>query len=184
MTKKQKSLDELYYSALKGTVKEARAKVGGRKLTGYERGTAKYAAEQKFTKTLSRLKNPWPMSGDDSEILEGMARGVYASAWADRQEESKSFFGMDIYEAAPKTPAKAKTWAKRTASKILQLNPQYENLYTMFEIAQEKGYTGDAEHFGYHLGMQSIGHGVSWSDDARQGRHDDFKLPYTDFYLN
>lgn len=184
MAKKQQSLDELYRKALKSTVKEERTKAGGRKLTGYERGTARYAAEQKFTKTLSRMKQPWPMFEDDAEILEGMARGVYADAWATRQEERGRYISGNVYDEAPATPSKAKTWAKRTAAEILKLNPQYENLYTMYEVAQEKGYSRDPEHFGYHLGMQSVGHGVGWSDDAPKGRHDDFKLPYTEFYLD
>lgn len=41
------------------------------------------------------------------------------------------------------------------------------SLDNLYEVAvKDFGYKNDKEHFGYHLGMQSVGHGVSWEDDA------------------
>jgi len=187
MPKKQESLDALFRKALKGSVKEARTQAGGRKLTGYERGSAKYIAEKKFTNALSRMKSPWAMGDDDNEIIDGMARAVFADQWAQRQEQrGNSFSGMDVYDEAPKTPSKARTWAKRNAVDILRLNPNFKNLTEMFEfVVDERGYNRDAESFGSDLGMESVGHGVSWRDraDYRKTKRDDIKTPHNEFYL-
>lgn len=121
----------------------------------------------------------------DAEILKGMARGVYADAWAMKKEEKGHSFGggIDLYDIAPATPSFAKKWAKELREKILNLN-EAPSLTYLYEFAQTKGYKDKPETFGFHLGMQSVGHGVSWHDDAdyRLTKRDDIKLPHTEFY--
>ncbi len=161
MSKKEKSLDELYLKALGESPQKDSKKTRG--AHGY---------------------SPKEDGDDDDEILTGIPRGVYADAWAmEEEEKGESFSGMDLYEIAPETPAYADKWARKTAREIIKLNPKFKNLTELYEFAKSKGYGNDAEHFGYHLGMQSVGHGVSWSDDARAGHHDDIKLPSTEFYI-
>jgi len=140
-------------------------------------------------KTAMRNKKTASAPGYDPEILRGMARGPWASLWADEQEEKgESFSGVDIYEAAPEAPAWARRWAENLASKIVLLNvdrrrlsdkPGLEGLY---EEALLCGFQKDKEAFGFYLGMQSIGHGVSWTDDLRGKPAIEIKLPYDEFY--
>lgn len=130
-------------------------------------------------------KKPKMLGEHDTEILEGMARGVFVSAWADKKEEKgQSFSGQDIYKIAPRTPSYAKKWARDLRETILNLN-EAPSLTYLYEFAKSKGYKKKPEDFGFHLGMQSIGHGVGWHDDAdyKLTKRDDIKLPHTEFYF-
>ena len=137
----------------------------------------------------------------DSAILKGIPRGVWADLWATEQEEKgRSFGGQELTSIAPPTPAWAKKWAKGVADEIVRLNadllkkisqenffrlgvkPGKSSLDSLYELVKRFGYPYDREHFGYHLGMQAAGHGVSWSDDTRRLRHETIKLPYREFY--
>lgn len=144
--------------------------------------------QRAFTPGVHGMKksNRRTMLGEhDDDILEGMARGVFADQWAMRQEErGRSFSGMDIYDEAPRTPLKAAKWAKQLREKILNMN-EAPSLTYLYEIAQSKGYKNDPERFGFHLGMQAVGHGVGWQDDAdyRRAKDSDIKLPHDEFYL-
>jgi hypothetical protein len=118
---------------------------------------------------------------EEAEILRGIPSGVWADHWANEQEENgKSFFGKDIIDEAPPPPASAKKWAKEVANKIVAMN-NGQSLSRLFLRVKQNGYPHDAEHFGYHLGMQAVGHGVSWSDDTRLP-HDAIKIPSMEFY--
>lgn len=127
-------------------------------------------------------KKPKMLGEHDAEILEGMARGPYVMEWANRKEEKGHSFrgGQDLYEIAPRTPSHAKKWAKELREKILNLN-EAPSLTYLYEFAQSKGYKKEPSNFGFHLGMASIGHGVSWTDDC-DGDYKDIKLPDTEFY--
>lgn len=117
----------------------------------------------------------------DPDILRGMARGPWAVHWANEAEEAgESFSGVDLYEIAPKTPRWAEKWARRLADSIAGLNQA--SLSELYQHAVSVGYSRDKESFGYHLGMQSTGEGVSWSDDSSAGHHGDILLPYYVFY--
>lgn len=126
-------------------------------------------------------------SKHNKDILKGIARGPYAMEWAERQEErGRSFSGVDIYEAAPNTSAKAKKWGSGLADKIVLLNAKKfqdpsMSLEKMFEMAVAEGFAKDREAFGFYLGMQAIGHGVAWDDDI-SGSSIEFELPYAEYY--
>ena len=116
----------------------------------------------------------------DSDILAGIARGPWALLWADEQEEKgRSFSQIDIYEAAPKTPAWAKKWAREVADEIVKLNNNTSLRY-LYDLVSANGFPYDAENFGSKLGCQVTGHGISWSDDTDLP-HDTIKRPYSEF---
>jgi hypothetical protein len=109
----------------------------------------------------------------DPEILRGMVRGPWADLWACEQEEQgASFSGKDIYEVAPEPPRWAKQWGANLATKILLVNidrpsrvSSKPGLLGLYEDAVSDGFAKNKETFGYYLGMQACGHGVSWTDD-------------------
>jgi hypothetical protein len=119
----------------------------------------------------------------DPEITLGMARGVWASHWANEQEEAgESFSGQDIYEAAPDAPTWAEKWAKKLASSICHLNGD-RPLDLLFREAQQAGFPRDRETFGFYLGMQAVGHGVHWTDDVPfKNERPEILVPSYEFY--
>lgn len=121
----------------------------------------------------------------DPEILAGIPRGVWADLWATEQEEKgRSFSGQEITSLAPRTPAFAKKWARKVADDIVRLNGKsLEELYdTVTDRELDRPFPHDKDQFGLLLGMQAVGHGVSWSDDVRGLHHDAIELPHTEFY--
>ena len=116
----------------------------------------------------------------DPEIKLGMARGPWADYWAQEQEErGRSFSGVDIYEAAPDAPEWAEVWAQRLAEEVVRLNGA--SLDALYREAVTEGFAKNRETFGFYLGMQSIGHGVSWNDDI-SGANLEIMLPRLEFY--
>lgn len=123
------------------------------------------------------------LKAHDKEILAGIPAGVWADLWATEQEElGRSFSGQDIVEAAPKPPAWARKWAKELADGIVLLNRK--SLEDLYEMVENAGFSRGREDFGLLLGMQAVGHGISWSDDVSHSKlpHDAIKLPRADFY--
>lgn len=148
---------------------------------GAQRVLAIRNAAMKDPAVMNKLGYTPSIKFHDKEILEGIPRGVWADYWALQQEEKgKSFSGQDIYELAPKTPTWAKVWGKKIADEIVRLNGR--SLEGLYDMVKEAGYPRGKETFGYHLGMQAAGHGVSWSDDVRGLRHDAIKIPSHEFY--
>lgn len=116
----------------------------------------------------------------DQDILDGVSRGVWADLWANEQEEKGvSFSGMDVCDCAPKTPRWAQRWARKVANAIVEANGK--SLEDLYQLVRTHGYPYDRAQFGLHLGMQTAGHGMSWSDDTRMS-HDMIKVPYREFY--
>lgn len=134
------------------------------------------------------------IEGSAKDILSGMANILFAQAWADLQEQEHeiSLSGeITDYVPEPVDPAALKK-AQEIIKQIEKLNGKsIEELFHDALVAdgwtdneldsgwQHKGRFGNtAEEFGSDLGMQSIGHGVSWFDD-----HQKFplKLPHTEF---
>jgi len=116
----------------------------------------------------------------DPEIVEGMARGPWASYWASQAEEAgESLPGVDVYEAAPPTPAWAKRWARALAHAVVEANGS--ELETLYQAALTDGFPHDAESFGALLGLQATGSGVSWRDDVKKTALM-ILLPRTEFY--
>lgn len=143
---------------------------------------------------LPRRRNPASSYLRDTIVGE-MARTLFVTAWADREEErqerlgrrykgpfSGSLGGVDLFDIAPRTSTKARTAANKLAREIEKINgARLDTLYGRAESAPGKHYREPTpESFGFGLAMQALGHGVSWRDD-----HPDagIKLPYTEFYL-
>ncbi len=123
------------------------------------------------------------MSTKETTIRDALVQGVWADYWAmEEEEKGASFSGCNLIDVAPKAPKWALKWAKDLAAQIRHLNGG-ATLEQLYGFACDMGYPNDAEHFGYHLGMQSVGHGVSWTDDIK-GRPTEelIKLPRTEFY--
>lgn len=117
----------------------------------------------------------------NTEILDGMVKGCWASHWATEQEDKgRSFSGQNILDVAPKPPGWARTWGKKLADAIVQVN--HVGLEDLYRKAVEiSGYPHDAETFGYHLGMEATGTGSKWTDDAR-GPEVEILVPDMEFY--
>jgi hypothetical protein len=119
----------------------------------------------------------------NSEILYGMAKGPWADAWAQKQEEKgRSFSGQNIYDICPEPPRAAQRWARKLADEIVEANlhlgPGLEGLYL---AAREAGFDKSREDFGFYLGCEACGMGISWDDDVST----DLKIvvPYNEFFI-
>jgi hypothetical protein len=86
---------------------------------------------------------------------------------------------MDIMDEAPLVPKWARSWANNIAAGIMSANGC--SLEDLYKRVKAHGYPFDREHFGYHLGMQAAGHGVSWSDDTKLS-HKAIEIPSREFY--
>ena len=120
-------------------------------------------------------------SSEDAEILTGMARGPWVMHWAREQEEAgESLSGVDVYEAAPSTPRSAVKWAAELGRGILAAN-HATSLEQLYQAAVAAGFAKDRETFGYYLGAQATGEGVSWDDDV-SGSDLKIQLPHSEYY--
>lgn len=123
------------------------------------------------------------LSGDyDREIYEAMARAMFVSDWASREEEKKSFRGWNgaqLMDHAPKTSQDALLAARALAAAIIKDN-NVKSLTDLYARALNAGGEGDAGKFGHYLAMEAMGDGVSWYDDGnpRFG----MKLPHFEYY--
>ena len=131
---------------------------------------------------MPKTKRKAPGFSHDSEILHGMSRGVWASHWADEQEEKGKSVrgGTDLYEVAPKTPGWAMKWANKLAGTIQHLNGI--EVDELFEMARNAGFKKDKESFGFYLGMQAVGSGVHWTDDLTAVETPTILVPDYEFY--
>lgn len=117
----------------------------------------------------------------EADVAAGIPSGVWADAWASQEEENgASFSGCDLMDVAPKPSNEAVRWGVGIAADIVKANGK--TLAALYAMARDAGYPYDASHFGYHLGMQAVGHGVSFSDDCKLP-HDSIKVPHSEFYL-
>ena len=114
-------------------------------------------------------------------ILYGMAKGPWASWWANEQEEKgRSFSGLNIYDLCPKPPKAAMDWAKSVYAQIFDMN--YPNFVTsLFNMAKKEGFSGDAEQFGFYLGCEASGMGISWDDNLSTNLK--IIVPQREFYV-
>lgn len=116
----------------------------------------------------------------DSAIIDGMARAIWVTSWADwvgnlsraerRERGLPSLSGVEISSVAPDTPATAEE-----AAQDLYVLVQRANGKTPGELFEQAcGADGcdfndeNAELFGHYLAMQSMDHGVSWFDDHKE----------------
>jgi hypothetical protein len=115
----------------------------------------------------------------DKQIIQAMARALFVSAWASKQEEKgRSFSGRDIMDEAPRTNVAAKKAAMDLADRISLMNGS-RTLQQLFMDAVSVGGSNDPFAFGHYLAMQSLGSGVSWFDDNPEFP---LNLPLIEFY--
>lgn len=128
-------------------------------------------------------------------IVEGMARALFVSTYAEWAEEmcqrgidplppiAKG--GEDWMDVAPETPKEAMVYAWRLCGMIEEAN--HLNIYCLAAAAHKADWpdrdpcdrpSGYDKMFGHYLAMQAMGHGVSWFDD-----HEKFPLhvPHVSF---
>jgi hypothetical protein len=102
-----------------------------------------------------------------SEIIHHAARALFASAWADYQEQSpdgESLSGCEIFDVMPQDiPPEATQAAERLIADVERLNGEtIEGSLLRAQFLPDK-YADrpcDAEHFGHYLAMQAMGSGV------------------------
>lgn len=127
-------------------------------------------------------------------IIEGMARALFVSAYADYCDSEGAdpnlpiaTCGTDWMDVAPATPQYAIDAANRLLGKFEERN--HRSIWVLLAKAVEADELPvdhshrDAEYvrlFGHYLAMGALGHGVSWFDD-----HEEFPLefPYIEFEL-
>jgi hypothetical protein len=115
-------------------------------------------------------------------IIDAMARTLYVTDWADREDEKGHHYpGQDLFDVAPRTSQAAYRAARKLARTIEELNQaSIVDLCDFAADAPGKHYKKPTpEDFGYGITMQSLGHGVSWFDD-----HPEFplKLPHVEYH--
>ena len=120
-------------------------------------------------------------------MLEGLARAYHVCAWADAREEKGLSFPPQtrIDRVAPETSEEAKEHARGIAKQITDLNQLSLPDLALKAVVADTGKAcpaiteTTAHELGWYMGMQSLGHGVSWTDD-----HAPFglQLPNTEFY--
>lgn len=102
-----------------------------------------------------------------TEITRHAARALFASAWADYQEQSpdgQSLSGCEILDVMPQEiPAEAMEAAQRLIADVERLNG--ESIEASMERAaglpdRYADRDCDAEYFGHYLAMQAMGTGV------------------------
>jgi hypothetical protein len=105
------------------------------------------------------------------EIIEGFARALHATAWADCVEEYgiENLSGVEITEVMDPVTQRANDDARNAIIEIEQRAGVWRAIGELYEraINQEGKHTEDPtpSSFGWYLGMEWLGHGVSWSDD-------------------
>jgi hypothetical protein len=128
-----------------------------------------------------------------NKIIDGMARALFVTSWADEYEENGNRFPpqTEIMDVAPPTPREAYDQAWRLTGmieslnrmgvyslfvKALQADKALDEKWSVAELEQAEKRWGDE--FGHYLAMQAMGHGVSWFDN-----HENFnlKLPYFEY---
>jgi hypothetical protein len=127
-------------------------------------------------------------------VVNAMARAMFVSAWADKEEEEgRSHGGEELMDVAPETPEDAIHQAWRLCGQFEALNKS--TIAAMFvhalridvklcsnwgEEAFERAEERWASDFGHYLAMRALGHGVAWEDDHRDPG---FTYPHFEYYL-
>lgn len=120
---------------------------------------------------------------DASTIRQYMAKTFFASAWADYEEQvaQNPHGGVDIMDVMPDNiPESAFIAADKVINFVQkETGKPISELYNIAANTEGKHYREPTEEdFAYSLAMQSMGHGVGWSDN-----HPDltFKLPHLEY---
>jgi hypothetical protein len=115
----------------------------------------------------------WTFSNERDEIIEGMAKAFFASAWADQHEEEyreacdtgkKAPFlrqygtlsGVEIFDVMPKTIDPAAKHAAQT----LMMDMERQNKATVEVLYAAHPATLTPANWGHYAAMAAMGHGV------------------------
>lgn len=116
----------------------------------------------------------------DCPFLQGIARAMWVSCWADRQEEKGKRLQGELMDLAPKTPMRFLLEAARFIGNLEAVNRLHHAclisrayaadnlLHVGTETWDDSAWVHDEDFhrdFGHYLAMQAMGHGVSWWDD-------------------
>ena len=110
-----------------------------------------------------------PAANIIDEIIKGMARAFFVTAWADREEElGRTYPGMELTEVAPETPPEVLLKVNYVLGVIEGMNGEapYVRIQKLPLDAGENLAVDWGFAFGWYLGMESLGHGVAWTDDG------------------
>jgi hypothetical protein len=115
------------------------------------------------------------------EIIEGIATILWGSAWADHAEEHRccNLSGCRIEDCMPAIPYTAWKEAFKLAREIerdngAKLDVLYQREVNMHDLNPQR-VRESAERFGNCLAWESMGAGVSWTDDNPEHA---LKIPY------
>jgi len=128
----------------------------------------------------TRRRNPTIDYDTRDEILAGIARALFVSAYAYAHEEGEIDGPRpgpqeDWMDYAPETPLSAKAAAVDLADQVERLNSETLDALWVQNAHAEL----DSQQFGHYLAMQALGHGVG----LRDYDIDDVHVPHFEFYL-
>jgi hypothetical protein len=130
--------------------------------------------QQEMKKSEGSLKK----QANKSSVVQGFADALFKSSWAEFEEEKgTSFSGKEILDVAPETPQEVVSFADRQIGNIESANGIDFDAFV--PPGEEEG-TYDPWELGWYIGMEYLGHGVSWSDD-----HEDLglEIPFGEFSI-
>lgn len=119
--------------------------------------------------------NKWTMLMDKDDIIKEMATILSISEIANEAEERGLFKTLELQGELTVTVPRALEYHDLSINDFLDLKLA-KNIYEEFitQVGEKhalKIYNLNEDRFAYHLGMQSIGHGVGLSDDMEVSKY-------------
>lgn len=112
------------------------------------------------------------------EFSTGAARALWASSWADGEEERGNSIQGQILDQMPPVPISA--WV--AAGELIGLleSSNKANIFMLMERAKKADGVKsiDIEEFGFSMAMQALGTGVSWFDNHANFKLEDVHMEY------
>jgi hypothetical protein len=140
-------------------------------------GAARLVQPARWTRlNVEQRRNPAGDDGHEDDVLEGVARAIWLTTYADyvmelpraQQRELGPGQGGNWNDVAPETPPTAMDAARQLVELIEEANEQQiPTLLQQAAAADRKRSisTRYAAQFGHYLAMQALGTGTSWFDD-------------------
>lgn len=141
--------------------------------------TEMYNLKRSAPKTVGSLMRV--CASDRSEVVSGAANALWATAWADEMDElglSSHLSGTEITEVMPPIPQEAHVLAEKLIERIETTNAISFDTFVLPGF--EEGEVFDGDNLGWYLAMESMGHGVAWTDNHAEDHG--LKTPYFENY--